>query len=87
MDGIDYEKLGCHQLRPLGCSIEVQDDGTLEVDWCLCHFSYIHECPNHDVLDSELMFNAFDVGFRGKVNVTLHDEGRTWLTNYELTVK
>lgn len=87
LDGIDFEKLGCHQLRPLGYSIEVQDDGTLDVDWCLQHFNYVRECPNHDVLDSELMFNVSEVGFRGKVNVTVHDEGRTWSTSYELTVK
>ena len=87
LDSIDYETLGSHQLRPLGCSIEVQDDGTHKVDWCLHHFYYPHGCQNHDVLDGELVLNAFAAGFRGKVNVTVHDEGSTWSTSYELYVK
>ena len=87
MDSIDYERLDFWQLRPLGCSIEVQDDSTLKVDWCLHRFSYAHECPDHEVLDGELVLNAFAAGFRGKVNVTVHDEGSTWSTSYELYVK
>ena len=87
MDSIDYERLDFWQLRPLGCSIEVQDDGTLKVDWCLHRFSYAHECPDHEALDGELVLNAFAAGFRGKINVTVHDEGSTWSTSYELYVK
>lgn len=87
LDGLDFEKLGCYQLRPLSYNIEVQNDGSLKVDWCLEHFHYVRECPNHDVLDSELMFNASEAGFRGTVNVTVYDEGSTWSTSYKLTVK
>jgi hypothetical protein len=87
LNSIDFENLGCHQLRPLSYKIEIQADSTLKVDWCLQHFNYVRECPNHDVLDSELMFNAFNAGFIGKVNVTVHDEGSTWSTSYEFTVK
>lgn len=87
LDSIDYERLGFWHLRPLHYTIKFQDDSTLKVDWCLLHFYYVHGCPNHDVLDSELMFNAFEAGFRGKVSVTVHDEGSTWSTSYELYVK
>lgn len=87
MDGINYERLGCFNLLPLSSNMQLQDDGSLKVDWCLHHFHYMNGCLNHDVLDSELMFNASEAGFRGTVNATVHDEGSTRSTSYELIVK